>query len=323
MSYIAHARQIPGLERAPFVIVGNEQVLLEQFRQRLLAHSPGHPAFRTSIPESSTVLLHELSAPTPGIILTTPGKLRALRTPHEEHCLLIGLYLHRMQPDLNTSLPNATLIGFTNGPPLTDDTFGEPVASFGPNQAIAAGLLSPLILESRQLQVVSRKTSNAEPTSEDSPHTSVALSILEDIKACSMPSGRKVIVVADKASGARAIYGQLMELLRVSDSPAISSMTLGLASRLLDDKGRQVINHFNNDSTSASVLVIPGDMLMGMDLLDVDAAYITARVNPTLQHKIASLPGRKGALPEIRVVDFGGNNWSVPLMHNLPNNPSP
>ncbi|MCY1372774.1 hypothetical protein D9M69_600060 [compost metagenome] len=138
-----------------------------------------------------------------------------------------------------------------------------------------------------------------------------------------MPSGRKVIVVADKASGARAIYGQLMELLRVSDSPAISSMTLGLVSRSLKDKGRQAVNHFNNDSTSSSVLVMPHDMLMGMDLLDVDTAYITARINTTLQHKIASLPGRKGALPEIRVVDFGGNNWSVPLMHNLPNNPSP
>ncbi|ANI59335.1 hypothetical protein [Pseudomonas sp. GR 6-02] len=326
ISFLVRARQISGLERIPFIVVGLNRVFLAQLKQRFIEHCPDHLVLRAVLPRSSSTLLQVLSTSDPGVVFTTLAQLRIHHPAFDGHCLLLGVDLNNVQFDLKKSVPNATFINFTSAPArrkhVVDTNFGDLLASFDLGQAVEFGLVAPIALETRPVTVIRREVEATqllaiEEISESSRCESIVCSISSDIKDFAKKRCR-LIVIANKVSSAFFLRDKLIEILhdpRVQGEPSVN---VGLVSSTVEDGGRDAIDVFNCDTAPISVLVITNGMLAGLDLIDVDIAYVTSLLKVELQHKVASLLGLNGVSMARKVVDFTSNEWSELMAHYDP-----
>ncbi|WP_223449476.1 MULTISPECIES: hypothetical protein [unclassified Pseudomonas] len=313
VSYIIRARQIAGLEYVPFIVVGTHRELLSQLQGRLIDHCPGSSGMHTVMPMGKVNLMASLSAPNPGVIFTTMAQLRNIPMVFEQKCLLIGVGLQGVQFDFKRSTPLAALINFSSSPvglkEFPDKNFGSLVVSFGLQQAVEHGVLLPLILDKRPVTVVARAGADESAVSDGVREEWIIGEVCKDLKSFSFDSRCKAIIVTNRISVASILYEKLVVALGGKGESGVAPLTVGLLSSAEKDGGRHAVQQFNNASDGGSVLVITSGMLAGLDLPEVNMAFVTSPLQTESLEKITTLLGRAGRSTEGVIVDFSGNAW--------------
>lgn len=313
VSYIIRARQIAGLEYVPFIVVGTHRALLRQLQHRLIEHCPSFSGMHTVMPMGKENLMDSLSAPNPGVIFTTMAQLRNVPIVFEQKCLLIGVDLQGVQFDFKRSAPLAALINFSSSPvglkEFPDKNFGSLVVSFGLQQAVEHGVLLPLILDKRPVTVVARAGADESAVSDGVREEWVIGEVCKDLKSFSFDSRYKAIIVTNRISVASILYEKLVVALGGKGESGVTPLAVGLLSSAEKDGGRHAVQQFNNASDGGSVLVITSGMLTGLDLPEVNMAFVTSPLQTEYLEKITTLLGRAGRSTEGVIVDFSGNAW--------------
>lgn len=309
-SYIVKARQVKCLERVPFVVLASHIVELLQLSECLSRHGVGHDSLRTCLPKNFDDLHQALSDPQGIVVFTTPARLRKYTPCHEGHCLLIGMDMQGLEFDLAHSIPNATLINFASSPLLNREKeankFGDIIASFNYQSAVEQGVLRPVVLMTSdcvEVQSVAKEIGGVDV------NQLIIKTLAEDAKTAGAQF--RSIVVVNKISDAHKLVAGLQVALSCFESRGGRFLRVGLVSTVVEDRGRREVDEFNNYDYSVAVLVITSGSLAGLDLRNLENAYVGSPLQPGAQYKVASLLGRTELSSHRRIIDFARNEWNV------------
>jgi hypothetical protein len=309
VSYIIRARQIRGLERTPFFVVASRNEELLQIKERFKSFSVDLEGFRLVKVGNSKELKEICADPWGLIVFVSLDLLRKNALCFEGHCLLVGVDMQNQEFDFSLSLPGATRINFGSSPMLSgaraSKRFGDLLFSFNYEAAIAEGVLTPLHVFSIDNLILSETPSGLNI---QDAGTAVIETIVEDVKLAGVEQYRAIVVVTTLPEGQQLLEA-LNRSLRPLEVSGSTSLQISIISSAVADRGRASIDAFNDRYNSSAILIINSRSLTGVDLRDVQIAYVVSPIKVVDQYKVASLLGRSKNT-QGKIMDFGRNEWS-------------
>lgn len=321
ISYITEARGLSQLSKCHIIVVVDRIHIAMQIFDQL----PHFPEVIPVLPRNKGELSDYLDSDIPNVIITTIQSLYFDRHKTSSKLLIIGYNIHTNCERLVSIFPNALYILFSSVPPNLEvdmsDVFGPLLGRYGFQQAVDDGVINPIIIERISLY-----------SEEERKHLEIGISgpdlgslklhenqinnarhIIQHFELRQkLFKGKGVVIVSDIMTAtylSEHIFNIRPEWYGDNDSTG-SMKSISSQTHLIERN--RLIDRFNDQDDSLSLLIGTGIILAGYENPLVHTAYITCPVSNQLQYRVAGILSRhnKDDLPGV-IVDYSNMEWNL------------
>ena len=322
LMYLKEIRKLKTLKDIPVVVLVDRRILVDQLFETIMENSDIRPV----IPSTKGELVELLNSNSSNIVITTiqkidPNELR------DNGLLFIAFNLHSVPEKLFSIFSFGTCILFANiHTPQAIEVYGNVVGTYDLQQAILYDVVKPIKIEKIELpldQTDARQEIDQE-LSEFSRGLDCLHTSLYFLNACAIGIIQHFVSHQEKLHGKAVIIvrnietaNRLLECILESRPDWREDNDRNMVARTISsgnsfEESRFILNTFQDQNSSLSLLIGTGSFLVGYDNRFINTVYVTCPISNPLQYRIASLVSRyDDGKTDGTIVDFIGLDWAV------------
>lgn len=301
----------------------NKQIILVERRIeaeqliRLYRESRNCNQHKILQPVSANQWLSAMGDSDSATIIATINSVRALPVFHDKHCLIAGLNLINTPINLSNLFPKGVFILFTSLLPAKSTqllhTFGKIISEYSLRDAIADGFIQPIPVHKLEVDWKYYPCENWDTALAASinPIVTTAANIQElakaiyrDVSTRLQAGAIKGLIVVDNKRFAQLFEQEFREHI-CSDG---STPTIAVAA-LTSETDRSLVIYQFAHGDAQNLLILTKHQLIGLDLPQITACYLTCTVSHNVLTMLVSRMGRKTMGLQNRIIVDCADNY--------------